>query len=67
MIEGLENSFGELDNVDDLANALISAAKNSVEDNMTDYLRDLIYNREDSFLEELDEFNVEVEYRNTIY
>ena len=63
VIESLGNSFGELDDKSTLADALISAAKNAVEDNITDYLRDLMYVREDSFLEELDDLNVEVEYR----
>ena len=63
VIESLENTFGELENKENLAQAIISAAHNAVEDNMPDYLTDLMYCREDSFLEELDELNVEVMYR----
>jgi len=66
VMESLENSFGDLDNTDDIISALISAAKNIVEDNTADYLRDLMDTREGSFLEDLDEFNVEVEYRETL-
>ncbi len=66
LIEALENSFGELENKVGLVNALLSAAKNAVEDNIHDYLSELNYCRQDSFLEELDEFNVEVEYRNAL-
>jgi hypothetical protein len=63
VIESLENSFGELEDKSDLAAAIFSAAQNAVEDNITDYLRDLMDARRDSFLEELDGLNVEVEYR----
>ena len=66
VIEHLENAFGELEDATTLANSLISAAKNAVEDNLPDYLRELMYIREDSFLEELDEFNVEMEYQTTM-
>ena len=66
VIESLENSFGGLDDNSTLPGAIISAAKNAVEDNMADYLRDLMHTREDSFLEELDDLNVEVEYRTAL-
>ncbi len=66
IIETLENNFGELDNQIDLANALLSAAKNAVEDNMADYLSELHHYKENSFLEELDDLNVEVEYRRAL-
>ena len=63
VIEALENSFGSLADKSDLAEALLSAAKNAVEDNMSDYLAELLIYREGSFLEELDEFNAAVVYR----
>ena len=66
VIEVLENSFGELESKESLAAALISAAKNIVEDNITDYLDDLLISKEGSFLEELDDFNVEVAYRDAL-
>ena len=66
VIEALENSFGELEDKTDLAAALLSAAKNAVEDNMPDYLTELKYYKENSFLEELDDLNIEVEYRRTL-
>ena len=37
-----------------------------VEDNIADYLRDLIQNKEGSFLEELDDLNIEVELKRTM-
>ena len=64
--EALENSFGELENKYSLASTLISAAKNAVEDNMQDYLQELHYYKENSFLEELDDLNIEVQYRNAL-
>ena len=66
IIETLENSFGELEHKEDLGEALLSAAKNAVEDNMPDYLSELKTLTEGSFLEELDELNLEVEYRKAV-
>ena len=66
IIETLENSFGELEHKEDLGAALLSAAKNAVEDNMPDYLSELQTLTEGSFLEELDELNLEVEYRRAV-
>ena len=66
IIETLENSFGELENKENLGEALLSAAKNAVEDNMPDYFSELKTLTEGSFLEELDELNLEVEYRRAV-
>ena len=66
IVETLENSFGELEHKEDLGAALLSAAKNAVEDNMPDYLSELKTLTEGSFLEELDELNLEVEYRRAV-
>ena len=66
IIEALENSFGELEQKDDLGAALLSAVKNAVEDNIHDYLSELSHLTEGSFLEELDEYNVEVMYRRAL-
>lgn len=66
IIEALENSFGELEQKDNLGAALLSAAKNAVEDNIHDYLSELSHLTEGSFLEELDEYNVEVMYRRAL-
>ena len=64
--EALENSFGELENRLSLAPALLSAAKNAVEDNMQDYLAELRRYKVGSFLEELDDLNLEVRYRTLL-
>ena len=66
IIEALENSFGELEQKDNLGAALLSAANNAVEDNIHDYLSELYHLTEGSFLEELDEYNVEVMYRRAL-
>ena len=66
IIEALDNSFGELEQKDNLGAALLSAAKNAVEDNIHDYLSELSHLTEGSFLEELDEYNVEVMYRRAL-
>ena len=66
IIETLENSFGELEHKENLGEALLSTAKNAVEDNMPDYLSELKTLTEGSFLEELDELNLEVEYRRAV-
>ena len=66
VIEGLENSFGDLEDKSSLADALISAARNATEDNISDYLSELINSRDGSFLEELDEHNVEVRFRTAV-
>ncbi len=65
-IGALENSFGELSDKTDLTEALLSAAKNAVEDNMADYLSELRSCKENSFLEELDDLNVEVIYKTAL-
>jgi len=66
VIEALENSFGELQDNSSIVSSLVSAAHNAVEDNFTDYLSNLLDVREDSFLEELDELNAEVELKNAL-
>ena len=66
VIETLEATFGELAEKDTLTDAIIAAANNAVSDNLTDYLQDLFDCRENSFLEELDELNVEVLYRKSL-
>jgi N12 class adenine-specific DNA methylase len=64
--EALENAFGELSDKTGIAAAIFSAARNAVEDNFADYLAELKEFRQDSFLEELDELNVEVVFRKIL-
>jgi len=51
VIEALENSFGELGDKGMLVTALFSAAKNAVDDNINDYLAQLMDCRDSSMLE----------------
>ena len=62
VIERLSDRFGDLE-VRDLGEALMQTAQNAVEDNLPDYLTQLKDCMKDSFLEELDDFNVEVMYK----
>ena len=62
VIERLSDRFGNLES-GDLGEALMQTAKNAVEDNLPDYLAQLKECTKDSFLEELDDFNVEVIYK----
>ena len=62
VIERLSDRFGDLEG-GDLGEALMQTAKNAVEDNLPDYLAQLKECTKDSFLEELDDFNVEVIYK----
>ena len=66
VIETLEATFGNLSEKENLADAVRSACHNAVADNITDYLQDLRECREDSLLEELDDLNLEVFYRDTL-
>lgn len=65
VIETLENSFGELKVKSDIQSAVISAAENVVSDNKADYLSELKYAKENSFLEDLDDLNIDVEFQQT--
>ena len=62
VMERLSDRFGEVEG-SDLASVLMETAKNAVEDNLQDYLSQLKDCTKDSFLEELDDFNVEVIYK----
>ena len=66
VIESLENTFGEMENRGSLADAVLSAAKNAVEDNIPDYLSDLMYAADDSFLYGLSEDMITSMYRKAV-
>lgn len=66
VIETLESTFGTLDSKETLAEAIESAAKNAVEDNIPDYVGDLLHTVENSFLEELNEDMVAAMYRKVV-
>ena len=64
--ESLENSFGELEHREDFGDALLSAARNAVEDNMGDYLGELEQLTQGSLLEELDDDNLTLQFRTLV-
>ncbi len=64
--ETLVNAFGVDDTVTGFAETILEAAKIAAEDNLTDYLSDLLAGRKGSYLEEVDEYNVEVETRQLL-
>ena len=62
VMERLADRFGGTEG-GDLATFLIQTAENAVEDNLSDYLSQLKGCTKDSFLEELDDYNIEVIYK----
>ena len=62
VMERLSDRFGDVESTD-LASDLMETAKNAVEDNLQDYFSQLKDCTKDSFLEELDDFNIEVIHR----
>ena len=65
VIERISDRFGNTESTD-LASALTETAKNAVEDNLQDYFSQLKDFTQDSFLEELDDLNVDVCYRRLV-
>ena len=66
VIDTLESSFGYLDEKNSLADAIISASGNAFEDNITDYVGDLLVTVNNTFLEEFDENIVKSMYRQLV-
>ena len=62
VMERLADRFGGTEG-GDLATFLMQTAENAVEDNLPDYLSQLKGCTKDSFLEELDDYNIEVIYK----
>ena len=66
VINALEGVYGELNDKSSLRMAILSAAENGAEDNMGDYLHDLIEYKDGSFLEDIDDDNLSVIFREII-
>ena len=64
--ETLRNTFRVSEAVTGFAEVILRAAQHAAEDNLLDYMPDILAYRQDSFLEELDEHSVEVETRNLL-
>ena len=65
VMERLAKAFG-IPEGGDLSECLMEAASKVAEEHYGEYLRDLHYEVEDSFLEGLDDHNIEVIFRDTI-
>ena len=66
VIETLENTFGQLTYKSVLSDAVMSAAQNAAEDNLPDYLQDLLYVADNSFLAGLDEGMITTVYKKLV-
>ena len=66
VIETLESTFGEIENKNSFAEAIMGAARNAAEDNIPDYLQDLYYATEGSSFEEVEEDIVAFIYKNVV-
>ena len=66
IIESLENKYGELADKSSLGLAIKSVSKIIVEDNIQDYLDDLIFYKENSSLESLDNENIKVLFQKAL-
>ena len=64
--ETLRNAFRVSEDVTEFAEVILQAAQHAAEDNLLDYMPDILAYRQDSFLEELDEYSVEVETRKLL-
>ena len=64
--ESLQDSFGEVEQTADFPHFLMEIAKNAVEDNFSDYLSNLQSVKGESFLQELDDLNLEVWLKDTL-
>lgn len=66
IIETLESTFGAIEDKSTLASAILCAARNATEDNIPDYVGDLLYTIDNSFLEDLNEDIIASLYRKTV-
>ena len=66
VIDTLENTFGFLENRTSMEEAILSASHNAVEDNIPDYVGDLLFTVNDSFLYGLNEDTVKYLYNNLV-
>lgn len=63
--EQLSKMYGSIEK-DDFVNSLMELTERAVDENYREFLHDLTYDLEDSFLEELDELNIDVSFKNTV-
>lgn len=66
VIDTLESTFGTLENRENLEDAILSAANNAVEDNVPDYVGDLLLAMDDTLLYGLTEDTARYMYNNLV-
>lgn len=66
LIETLENTFGTLEHKNTLDEAIISASINAAEDNISDYLDDLLYVSGESLLNDFDKSAIANMYKSLV-
>ncbi len=66
VIDTLESTFGTLENRKNLEEAILSAANNAVEDNVSDYVGDLLLAMDDTLLYGLTEDTARYMYNNLV-
>ena len=66
VVDTLESTFGALENRKNLEESILSAADNAVEDNIPDYVGDLLLTMDDSLLYGLTEDTVRYMYNNLV-
>jgi hypothetical protein len=66
VIESLEDKFGDLELKSNLAEAIKSVANNMVQDNLPDYLEDLMEYKSNSLLSELDNKSIEEMFKRIL-
>lgn len=66
VIQTLQEQFGSLEKEESLAEAILSATNNVVEDNIDDYRKDLDYGVSNSLLDGLDEQSITHIYKNVL-
>lgn len=66
VIDTLESTFGDLENRTSMEEAILSASHNAVEDNIPDYVSDLLYTVNDSLLYGLNEDTVKYMYSSLV-
>ena len=62
LMEHLQDTYG-IDGVDNLSDCLYEVARATVSENLSDYMHKLSYAIDGSFLEDLDDLNLEVRFR----
>lgn len=66
IIESLENKYGELENNTNFVETIKSVAQIIAEDNMQDYIDDLVFYKDNSSLENIDNEDLKVIFQNVL-